>query len=76
MSLLELRFEEVPLRLPVGSVNLASMLQPLRYPAEELFMMAGAQSDVEVLSKVTDVEVGRERVRFTVTLEVLQPSDR
>ena len=73
-SLIELRFEEVPLALPLGSVDLAGMLPPLRYPAQNLFLLAGAQEDVEVLSRVTGVKMERESLQFRISLEVPRPA--
>jgi len=49
------------------------MLPPLRYPAQNLFLLAGAQGEVEVRSRVIGVEMERERLHFRISLEVQPP---
>jgi len=73
-SLLELRFEAVPLNLGVGSLDLARFLAPLRYPADEVFLMGGAQGDVEVRSRVRQVVLESDRLRLELSLDVLPPA--
>jgi hypothetical protein len=69
-SVIELRFESVVLPLPFGSVDIAGFLEPMRYPADSVFLLDGAQGDVQVRSRLASVKMGRERLRFEVTLEV------
>jgi hypothetical protein len=73
-SLLELRFEEVKLSLPLaGTVNVARLLPPLRYPMDSVWMLAGSRGDVPIASRLTRVEMGRTAVRFVFDVEVQAP---
>ena len=71
-SLLELRFEEVRLALPLaGSIDIAPLMPPLRFPAENVFVVAGAVGDVEVRSRLRDIKMGQRVVRLEFELETL-----
>jgi hypothetical protein len=72
---LELRFEEVELPLPLGAVDIARLLPPLRYPAETISLIAGSQGDVQVRSRLAEVKMGREVLRFEFDIEVRPPDE-
>jgi hypothetical protein len=67
-SLLELRFEQAELPLPMGSIDVASFLPPLHFPAENLWLIAGARGDVQVRSRLIAIEMGTRVVRFEFDL--------
>ena len=70
-SLLEFRFEDLGLKIPlVGQINLAKMVPPMRYPADNVFMLAGAQGDVPVTSRLTSIKMERDSIRFELDIEV------
>ena len=71
MSILELRFDEVRLPLLLGSVDAAPFLKPLRFPADDVFLLAGNSGDVAVRSRLSAVEMDVEVVRFEFDLEVV-----
>ena len=75
-TMLELRFEEVSLPLPLGSVDLAPLLPPQQFPADAIFVMEGAGGDVEVHSRLTRVTIERDQVRFDLALEVQPPATK
>jgi hypothetical protein len=73
-ALLELRFEQVPLKLPIaGTINLAPLIPPLRYPTDNAWLLAGARGDVPIISRLSDVRMGREALRFVFEVEVQSP---
>jgi hypothetical protein len=70
-SVIELRFEELPLRLPLaGAINVAPLLPVIRFPADNVWLVTGASGDVEVESRLVDVEIQREAIRFAFEIEV------
>jgi len=70
-SVIELSFDELPLRLPLaGSIDVAPLLPTLRFPADNVFLVQGASGDVEVQSRLVDVEVQAEAIRFEFEIEV------
>ena len=70
---LELRFERAELRLPLGGkVDVAGLLDPLVFPAENFFLIEGARGNVEVRSRLASVDVGQERIRLEFDLEATQ----
>lgn len=76
-SLLELRFEKVPLSLPLaGTINVARFLPPLRYPTDSVWYLAGARGDVPIASKLKRVEMGSQAIRFVFEVAVQQPIGR
>lgn len=75
-SSLELRFDEVGIPLPLaGSVDAAPFLTPLRFPADDLFLVAGARGDVVIHSRLQKIEMGLKVVRFDFDLDVVEPAD-
>jgi hypothetical protein len=73
-TLLELRFEKVELDLPLaGSINVARLLPPLRYPTDNVWLLAGTRGDVPVSSRLEKVVMGRNAIRFVFGIEVVPP---
>ena len=73
-AMLELRFEEVPLKVPfAGSINLAPLIPPLRYPTESVWLLAGARGDVPITSRLSAIRMGRQALRFIFDVEVAPP---
>jgi len=71
-NVLELRFDRVELPLPlVGQINLAPFLEPTRLPADYIWSLDGVSGPARVRSRLSDIAVGRENIRFTLELEVL-----
>ncbi len=76
-SLLELRFDDVGIPLPLaGSIDAAPFFAPLRFPADDVFLVAGARGDVEVRSRLSRVEMGAKIVRFDFDLAVADSGKR
>lgn len=74
---LELRFEELQLELPLGAtVDLASFLAPLRFTAENISKVAGAEGDVRIHTRITDVKMGTQALRLEVDFSVLPQAER
>ena len=64
-SQLELRFEQAQVALPMaGALDIATFLPPLRFPAEYAWRLAGAAGDVELKSKLTSIEMGKNVLRL------------
>ena len=73
-AMLELRFEEVPLKVPfAGEINLAPLIPPLRYPTESVWLLAGARGDVPITSRLSAIRMGRQALRFVFEVEVRPP---
>lgn len=71
-SLLELRFEELVLPLPItGSINIASLVPPIRYDTDAIWQLAGARGNVPIDSRLKEVVLGRDAIRFMFEVEVL-----
>jgi hypothetical protein len=72
-SELEMRFERVSLALPLAkAIDVSPLLPPLRFPAENLWLVAGAEgNNVRVKSRLSAIEMGRKVVRFEINLEAL-----
>ena len=71
-SLLELRFEQVEIPLPLaGSIDVAAFLPPIRFPTDNLWLVAGAEGTIEIKSELSGIEMGRNVVRFEFDLETL-----
>jgi len=73
-SLFEMRF--VKLRIPVpilGEFDIAPFLQPLRYPAEDLWYLPGARGTVHLKSRLVDITMGQRAVRFDFELDITEP---
>lgn len=70
-SLLELRFDDAGLAVPlVGQINFARLAPPLRFPADNSFIIAGASGDVGVTSRLAGIQMGRETIRFEFDVDV------
>jgi len=70
-SLLELRFEDTGLAVPlVGSINFARLAPPLRFPTDNTWAIAGAQGDVPLTSRLVGVEMQKDRIRFNFDVDV------
>lgn len=68
-NLLELRFEEVQITLPLaGSIDIAAFLPPLQFPAENIWRIEGANGEIQVRSKLSRIDVGLKVLRFEFEL--------
>ena len=77
----ELRFEELAVPVPIiGDFDIAPFLHPLRYPAEDLWYLAGARGIVHLRSRLVDITMGQRAIRFDFDLELTEsqgpPSQR
>jgi hypothetical protein len=71
-SMLEVRFEELVLPLPlVNSINVAALIRPIRYDTDAVWLLDGARGDVPVSSSLKEIVMGREAIRFLFDVEVL-----
>jgi hypothetical protein len=75
-SWLELRFEEALLRMPLGAIDLAPFLPPLRFPADNHWFVQGADDAVQVRSRLIGVEMGQKVVRLDFELTVVPQRGR
>ncbi len=70
-SELEMRFARLMLRLPLmRPINVGSMLPPLRFPTDNLFVLRGASRDVRVVSHLKKVRIEENGIRFDFGVEV------
>lgn len=70
-SFLELRFDEVELPLPLaGPINIAGLLPPLRFPADHLWLVAGARGDVFVRSRLSRIAMGSRAISLEFEIDV------
>ena len=68
-DLLELRFDKVQINLPLaGSIDIATFLPPLQFPAENVWRVEGADGDIRVHSKLSGIDIGSEVLRFEFEL--------
>lgn len=73
-ALLEMRFEQVPLKVPfAGAINLAPLIPPMRYPTDNVWLLAGARGDVPIVSRLSKIRMGREALRFVFEIDVQSP---
>jgi hypothetical protein len=71
-TMLELRFEELILPLPLlGSINVAGLVRPITYNTDAIWLLDGARGDVPVSSSLKEVVMGRDAIRFLFDIEVL-----
>ncbi len=71
-SMLELRFEELVLPLPLlGSINVAGLVRPIRYNTDATWLLDGARGEVPVNSSLKEIVMGRDAIRFLFDIEVL-----
>ena len=72
-STLELRFEEANISLPlVGVINIAPFLPPMRFPADSVFLIGGAEGNVEFRSRLSNIAMGQKVVRLDFDLQVAE----
>jgi hypothetical protein len=70
-SVLELRFSRVSVPLALGAaVDASPFLAPLRFRANDVIHIAGAQGDIPVRTRLVGIEMDAESVRFEYDLEV------
>ena len=70
-SMLELRFEDTGLAVPLmGSINFARLTPPLRFPADNAWVIAGARGDVPLTSRLVRIEMGEQKIRFEFDVDV------
>jgi len=71
---LEMRFVELKIPVPIfGEIDIAPFLHPLRYPAEDLWYLAGARGIVHLRSHLVDITMGQRAIRFDFELELTEP---
>jgi hypothetical protein len=71
---LEMRFAELKIPVPIlGEFDIAPFLHPLRYPAEDLWYLAGARGIVHLRSHLVDITMGQRAIRFDFELELTTP---
>ena len=58
------------LRPLVGRLNFARLAKPLRFPADNEFLIEGADGNVPVTSKLKGIEMGRDTIRFEFDVAV------
>ena len=76
-TLLELRFEEALLSVPlVGAIDVAAFLPPLYFSADNVFLVNGMQGDIRVQSRLSGVEMGLKVLRFEFELEAVPAGNR
>ena len=70
----EMRFAELKIPVPIlGEIDIAPFLQPLRYPAEDLWYLAGARGIVHLRSHLVGITMGQRAIRFDFELELTEP---
>jgi len=72
-SILELWFEKVVLPLPLGSIDIAHLLDPIRFPAETVFQIGDTSDATPFRSKLAGVRMTTKAVYFTMTIDEIQP---
>ena len=73
-SLFEMRFVELRVPVPIiGEFDIAPFVQPLRYPAEDLWYLPGARGTVHLRSRLTEITMGQRAIRFDFELEITDP---
>ena len=71
---LEMRFAELKIPIPIlGEFDIAPFLHPLRYPAEDLWYLAGARGIVHLRSHLVGITMGQRAIRFDFELELTEP---
>jgi len=70
----EMRFVELKIPVPIiGDIDIAPFLKPLRYPAEDLWYLAGARGIVHLRSHLVEITMGQRAIRFDFELELTEP---
>jgi len=57
----------------LGEFDIAPFLHPLRYPAEDLWYLAGARGIVHLRSHLVGITMGQRAIRFDFELELTEP---
>ncbi len=71
---LEMRFVELKIPVPIlGEFDISPFLRPLRYPAEDLWYLAGARGIVHLRSHLVGITMGQRAIRFDFELELTDP---
>jgi hypothetical protein len=70
-SMLELRFERLVLPMPLaGSIDIAALVPPIRYDADNVWLLAGARGNVPIDSRLKKIDLGRDAIRFMFAVEI------
>lgn len=69
----EMRFASLEIPVPIlGEFDIAPFLHPLRYPAEDLWYLAGARGIVHLRSHLVEITMGQKAIRFDFELELTE----
>jgi len=61
VPVLELRFDELPLAVPLlGRIDLARLVTPLRYPAQNVLTLPSGTREVDLVSRLSKVRMTRD----------------
>ncbi|MCP3973315.1 MAG: hypothetical protein GY720_02345 [bacterium] len=74
--ILELRFERAELPLPIATLDIAGFLPPIRFPADSLYTLDGLRDDVLLRSRLTEVKMGHQILRFEFEVDVVPAAGR
>ena len=56
----------------MGEINLAKMLDPIRFPTDSVFYLKGAEgTGSEIKSRLAKIAMGSRSIRLTFDIEVL-----
>ncbi len=74
VNLFEMRFAELRVPVPIlGEFDIAAFVQPLRYPAEDLWYLPGARGTVHLRSRLVNITMGQRAIRFDFELDITDP---
>jgi hypothetical protein len=74
VNLFEMRFAELRVPVPIlGDFDIAPFVQPLRYPAEDLWYLPGARGTVHLRSRLVNITMGQRAIRFDFELDITDP---
>lgn len=66
----ELRFQEVKLPVPlVGTIDVGSMLRPMRFEASGVFQLPGGRTDVQLRSRLSKVQMVQDAMRLSFDID-------
>jgi len=69
---LQLRFDQVAIKIPlVGKIDLAPMLPPMLFPADNLWAIEGAEGNVTLRSRVTRIGMDRSELQFEFEIDTV-----
>ena len=72
-AVLELRFEQLALPVPLmPPIDIAHLLPPLRFPADNVWQVNGAQGDVRVMSRLKSVRIEPAGIRFDFSVDAMR----